>query len=237
MLYHTKGIVFNYLKYRETSIIVRIFTEAFGTQSYIVNGARSAKSKGKIALYQPLTLLDMVVYKKEGKDIQRISEAKFYTPFKSIPFEPIKSSISIFLTEVLSKCLREEAQNEALFHTLFHAISLFDELNQGIENFHLQLLLKCSFFLGFKPQSENEFAQQLKDNAMPYTLSSEEYLRLEQLMTANIGEPVQIGNTSRRQILTHLVRYFQIHIESLREIKSIEVLKAVLNWLLLTLNL
>uniref|UniRef100_UPI0040478437 recombination protein O N-terminal domain-containing protein n=1 Tax=Roseivirga sp. TaxID=1964215 RepID=UPI0040478437 len=57
MLHTTRGIVLNYIKYGETPIIVRVFTEAFGVQSYIVNSARTAKGRGKMALYQPLSLL------------------------------------------------------------------------------------------------------------------------------------------------------------------------------------
>ena len=86
MLHRTRGIVLSYIKYKETSIIVRIFTEAFGMQSYIVNSVRSAKSRGKMALYQPLSLLDLVVYHKSGKDLQRISETKFSYAYSSIPF-------------------------------------------------------------------------------------------------------------------------------------------------------
>jgi len=74
MLYKTKGIVINFIKYKESSIIVHILTNKFGMQSYIVNGVRSFKGTQKIALYQPLTILDLVVYKNEKRDLQRISE-------------------------------------------------------------------------------------------------------------------------------------------------------------------
>jgi len=41
MIFKTRGIVFRFTKFKETSIIVTIFTEVFGLQSYIVNGVRS----------------------------------------------------------------------------------------------------------------------------------------------------------------------------------------------------
>ena len=72
MLHKTKGIVFRYVPYGETSIIVNIFTELFGLQGYIVNSVRAKSGKNKIAVYQPLTLLDMVVYHKENAGILRI---------------------------------------------------------------------------------------------------------------------------------------------------------------------
>jgi len=81
MLHKTKGIVLNYIKYSDTSIIAKIYTEAFGLQSYIVNSVRSSKAKNKIALFQPLTLLEMVVYHKNHQGLQRISEMRTAEPY------------------------------------------------------------------------------------------------------------------------------------------------------------
>ncbi len=108
MLHKTRGIVFKYFKYGDTSIIAKVYTEAFGLQSYIVNGARSTKSKGKIAFYQPLTLLDLVVYKKKNSGINRISEVRCSQPLKTIPYEITKSSQGVFLSELLYKCIKED---------------------------------------------------------------------------------------------------------------------------------
>ena len=229
MIHHSRGIVFNYIKYRESSIIVRVFTEAFGMQSYIVNGARSARSKGKIALYQPLTLLDMVVYYKPGKDIQRISEAKSSYPFSSIPFHPIKTGISIFMTEVLTKLLREEAENKELFDFMFNAIQVFDHIEEGVNNFHLQFLLKCSAYLGFKPVSANDFLLQLSDYGLHLTTEDRERKVIDEFLTKPLGAPLKITNTFRRELLSHILRFYQLHTDALRDIKSLEVLKEVLS--------
>ena len=45
MITKTRGIVLNYIKYGDTSIICKIYTEQFGLQSYIINGIRKSKSK------------------------------------------------------------------------------------------------------------------------------------------------------------------------------------------------
>ena len=229
MLHHSRGIVLNYIKYRETSIIVRIFTEAFGMQSYIVNSVRSAKSKGKIALYQPLTLLDMVVYRKAEKDIQRISEARCAMPFTSIPFEPVKTGMSIFLTEVLSKLLKEESENRELFDFMFSAIQVFDHLQEGVVNFHLQFLLKCSAYLGFKPDSADDFLLQLSEYGLHLTTENEEREVINQLLQLPLGGPIHITNQFRRELLDHIIKFYRLHTESLHEIKSLEVLKEVLS--------
>src|SRR6186997_1907165 len=100
MLHKTNGIVFRFTKYGESSIIVNIFTGLFGLQSYIVNGVRSRTAKSRMALYQPLTLLDLVVYHRENANINRIKEVKCAHPFHSIFMDVKKSTIGMFILEV-----------------------------------------------------------------------------------------------------------------------------------------
>jgi len=162
MLQKTRGLVLNYLRYRETSIIVKIYTEEFGVQTYIENGVRSSKGKNKIALFQPLTLLDLVVYFKDSAGIQRISEIKVNHPYSTIPFDITKSTIALFITEVLSKTLKEEAGNPRLFQFLRESLIWLDQATEGYENFHLWFLLRLSFYLGFEPTTGQQLAQELK---------------------------------------------------------------------------
>ncbi|KOF02595.1 hypothetical protein OB69_09695 [Roseivirga seohaensis subsp. aquiponti] len=228
MLHRTRGIVLSYIKYRETSIIVRVFTEAFGMQSYIVNSVRSAKSRGKMALYQPLGLLDLVVYHKNGKDLQRISEAKFAYGYSSIPFNPVKTGIGIFLTEMLSKTLREESENEGLYDFVHQAMVIFDHLETNISNFHLQFLMKCSGYLGFEPQSAEGFIEELGEHGVHFSTLEAERAIISDLMNKPLGDEITLSSQLRRDVLSHIIKFYQIHVSGLNEIKSLEVLKEVL---------
>ena len=115
MLVKTRGIVLNHIKYGETSIVVHIYTEELGRQSYIVNSVRTPKKKNLLALLQPLTLLDLEVYHKNKQELHRIKELKIEWPFKTIPFHPLRRAIAFFITELLSMSLREEEANSNLF--------------------------------------------------------------------------------------------------------------------------
>ena len=99
MLHKVRGIVFRFTKYGETSIIVTIFTDQFGLQSYIVNGVRNRSLKSKIALYQPLTLLELVVYYRENANLNRIKEVKCFHPYQTLYSEINKSTVGMFITE------------------------------------------------------------------------------------------------------------------------------------------
>lgn len=230
MLHKTRGIVLNYIRYRETSIIVKIYTEDFGIQSYIVNGVRSAKSKtNRIALFQPLTLLDLVVYhKNKEQTIHRLSEVKCSLPFRSLPFDFIKSSIALFVTEMLVKTLREEEANQPLFHFLMEGIIYLEEADQYFENFHLQFLTKYAFYLGFGAETVYEMEQQLKENLYPYALDAPSREVTQNFILMPFDYPALLDRQRRGQLLDTLIFYFKIHLEGLGEIKSLDVLRELM---------
>ena len=101
MLHKTRGIILHTLNYSETSLIVKIITPDFGVKSYIVNGVRSKKSKFKATIFQPLALVDMVVSNTDKAELQRISEINILSPYTDIPYNIIKSSIALFLNEIV----------------------------------------------------------------------------------------------------------------------------------------
>ena len=207
-----------------------MFTEQFGLRSYIVNGVRSAKAKNKIALFQPLTLLDLVVYEKPQANINRISEIRCQEPFRQIPVQIKKSSIALFLAEILSKILKEETENPDLFQFIYHSIISLDQQTSGYENFHLQFLLKVSRFLGFAPSSGAEMLNQIyAENNKYYLLETGEEKNLMELLWQNqYHATVQFNNSTRRHLLELILKYFEIHLENLGEIKSLAVLKEVM---------
>jgi DNA repair protein RecO (recombination protein O) len=226
MLFKTLGIVLSHIKYRETSIIVKIYTEAFGIQSYVVNSVRSKNSKPKIALYQPLTLLDLVVYHKESQPIHRISEVKTDIPLATIPFDFKKSCIGIFLTEILVKTLKEENSNPALFTFLHQSILSLDNLTKNYENFHIQFLLGLANFLGFALETAGDLLEQVRKKNIGEERISE---ILELMLNSNYTMAIPISTTERREILELIIKFYQLNVENFGELKSIEVLKDLMS--------
>ena len=109
MYLQTRGKVLSSLRYKETSIISKIYTAQKGIQSYVANGVRK-KNGGKV-YYQPLNIVELTAYYKKNNAIHRIREIKSPIVYSSIPFHVLKSSVALFLGEVLSKCLKEEEEN------------------------------------------------------------------------------------------------------------------------------
>src|SRR6202008_3070019 len=105
-LHKTKGIVLRTVKYGETSVIVTIFTELFGVQSYLINGVRTSAKKGtgKASLFQPSAILDLVVYHNELKQLQRIKEFRWDWLYQHILSDVKKNSVALFMIELLTRC-------------------------------------------------------------------------------------------------------------------------------------
>jgi DNA repair protein RecO (recombination protein O) len=220
MLHKTKGIVFRYTRYGETSIIVTIFTEIFGLQTYIVNGVRSKTAKNKIALYQPLTLLDLVVYHRENASILRIKEVKCLYPYQTIFTDIRKSSIALFLNEVINKSVKEESHAMELCEFLIRSFKSLDQLERSVENFHLQFLVQLSRYLGFGPQAVIEVlgGRMVSDE--------EEGILLKFLQSDEI--PEKVSYASRANLLDALLRFYARHVENFGEMKSVQILHDVL---------
>jgi DNA repair protein RecO (recombination protein O) len=213
MLQKTRGIVLRHVKYGESSLIVTVFTDALGLQTYMVNGVRSTKkSIGKAALFQPLTLLDLVVYHKENASIQRISEVRCHFPFQTIALDIKKTTIAIFLSEVLNKTIREHTPNHDLFDFILHSIQVLDHLERDFENFHLQFMLKLSRYLGFSAEYSGEF------DANPYPAL---------VANAYDGAP-KLGAAERTSAFEHILHFYRQHLDHFGELRSVSILREVL---------
>ncbi len=150
LVHTTKGIVLRTVKYGETSIIVNIFTELFGIQSYLVNGVRSSGKTLKANFFQPSSILEMEVYHNELKNLQRIKEYKWNYLYKNVLSDVTKNAIALYMIELLQKCLKQPENNIDLFHFCEDAFIQLDIADIAVAaNFPLYFSLHfIAFFLG-----------------------------------------------------------------------------------------
>lgn len=221
MLHKTQGVVFRYTQYGESSIIVNIFTSLFGLQSYIVNGVRSS-SKNKMALYQPLTLLDMVVYHKENASIMRIKETRCLYPYQHLNKDVRKSSIAMFINEMVNKCVKEESHATELCEFLIRSLVTLDQLQDRAENFHLTFLIQLSRYLGFGPQNISEVLG-------GRLVSNDEEVILKELLDSDTSFLKPISSSARKNLLDALIRFYSSHIDGFGDARSVQVLHEVLS--------
>ncbi len=227
MLHKTQGIVLSRIKYRETSIIAKIFTEALGLQTYIIQGVRTKKPKHSIALFQALTLLDMVVYHKKYVNLQRVAEVKLYTPVGNILGDIKKGTIVLFLAELLTKVIREEEHNKKLFDFLWQAVITLDQQSAGYDCFYLTFMLQLCGYLGFGIKHAQEINTQLSSSGQHWALQQEEIELLDDLLTGASHEDRKLGKSVRRNVLTGVLKFYQLHIDALDRLRSLKVLQEI----------
>ncbi len=225
MLRKTAGIVLSAIRYKESSIIVKIFSRELGLKPYLVNGVRAPGSRAKTALYQPLTVLDMVVYDKETGGLQRISEARVISANQLIPFDFKRTGIALFMTEVISKSIYENYQNEHLFDFIRKSIAYLDRPDALLSHFPLVFLIEKAKFLGFAPDQAAGFLAESR--SLPFTSAEIEIAEpyLQALMSESFLCSARLGHALRRKLLDHLLDFYSEHLDNPGQWKSIDILR------------
>jgi len=240
MLHQTRGIAIHATKFSETSSVVKIYTELFGLQSYLVKGVRKQNAKIKSGLFQPLTLLDLVVYHKEKSSLQNLKEADFSHPYQTIPFDIRKSSIALFLNELIYKTIHEEEPHPELFSFLYDACLHLDRAGDNFSLFHLVFSMQFTRYLGCMPQSnysgKTPFLN-LRDGIFQTSVPEHrDYLdpamsRLffQLLKTPEgAGASIRISAKTRDTLLEMILFYYRLHVPGFREMQSHHILHTVL---------
>jgi DNA repair protein RecO (recombination protein O) len=229
MLVKTRAIVLHFIKYAETSIILSLYTDKFGRQTVIVNSVYTSKPKFPPSFFLPLTLLELDIYHKAGREIQRIKEISCSYHFHSIPFQINKGAIALFISEVLYKTIKEEEANQKLFDFLVNAIQLLDLKESGIQNFHISFLIQLLKYIGlypFKPDSHDLMSEELSA-ILPPNSDVNLINGMKQLCQYSLGqlENVKINHETRTELLENIINYYHLHFGYTSSIKSLDILK------------
>lgn len=233
MLIKTKAIVISSLKYQEKSLIVKCFTQSDGLKSYFVPNAFSAKkSNQKIAYFQPFSILEIEANHKNKGTLEHFKEIKLAYSYQTIATDVVKSSIILFLSEMLHHSIKEEEENENLFTFLETALLWLDN-HEEITNFHLIFLLQMTKFFGFFPNKANGNYFEMIDGVFSEyqgtsCLNFQETVLLKKLLELKFDSSKKLFLASeRQQLLKIIIDYYSIHLDGFKKPKSLEVLKEV----------
>lgn len=235
MLVKTKAIVISSLKYQEKSLIVKCLTQSDGLKSYFVPNAFAAKkSNQKIAYFQPLSLLEIEANHKNKGTLEHFKEIKLSHAYQTISIDIVKSTIVMFLSEIIHHSIHEEEKNESLFDFLESALLWLDAHNE-MANFHLILMLEMTKFLGFYPDTsemELPFFDAREGTFSPFQgtncLSEHETFLFKKLIDLKFDSDQKVfAGTERQILLKALLHYYTTHLDGFKKPKSLEVLKEV----------
>lgn len=224
-------------KYNDKKNIVNMYTEQNGRMTFVIPATRSKKSSVSSVLFQPFSLLEFEAEIRNRSTLHPIREAKMWYVFKSLPYDPFKSSIALFLSEFLLRTLREEGKNEPLYAYLVNSIQWLDECDSSFANFHLVFLMRLSRFIGLYPNVEDYHEGDFFDmmnacfvTSQPFHgmfLQRDESLKLHQLMRMKYEtmHMFAMNRVERNRCLEIINEYYRLHVPDFPELKSLDVLK------------
>ena len=243
MTHKTKGIVLRSIKYGETSLVVTIFTEMFGIQTYMVNGVRTSnKSASKANHFQPTAILDLVVYHNQSKSMQRIKEFSWAVLYNNLLSDVIKNSIASFMAELIQKCLKQPEPNTDLFDFCEESFLALDRANKIVAaNFALFFTLHLTHFFGFRMidnyTSDNLFLDLQEGIFIDHQPTHPNFIdeknaeltaQLLKVMQPDELEQFNLNGEIRRMLLLRYLEYYTLHISDFGQMKTLMVLHEVL---------
>lgn len=240
MIHKTKAIALHSVKYGDNSIIAYVYSESHGRLSIMVHGAYGKqKSSGKAVFFQPLSILNLVYYHRGYQTLCKLKEVSAEVSFSTIPFDPVKRAIALFVGEVVYRTIREEESNFAMFNFLENSIQLLDVMHVGISNFHLIFLAQLTRYLGFFPGNQWSESSSIFDykNGLFVSFEPTHPLYFNKEKSKLIGlifstpfhdaELLKLNHKIRAQVIDNLLAFYQVHIESISGIKSLPILSQI----------
>ena len=240
MLINSSGIVLSTLRYSDNSFIARIYTRSKGFRSFMVRTGKGKGALSKLSMLQPLSLVEFSFSDDERKNLHTLRSLERESALKSIPFDPVKTCIALFVAELVGRSIGEEEQNEQLFKFLHNSVLLLDHDMESSANFHLKFMLEFTRFLGFYPQTEpnnlpffdlSEGCFAHTEPFHPYHVSSPLSGKLAELLNVGMSSygQVKLSNLQRRELLQKLIDYYRLHLDGMKELNSHRVLEEVLS--------
>jgi len=237
----TQGIVLHYNRFNDDSAIVDIFTLSHGSVAFLVRDRRGQRKGGLHAtLLRPLNIVELMFDYRASASLQRIQELHIAHCYTSMPYDPIKETVALFLSEFLHGALRSEVQNPDLYHYILYSLQWLDASHEGIANFHIAFLVRLTHYLGFWPNLDTKNMLpffDLKDSIGTSTepphnffLKGEEAAALPKFLRMNLrnAHHFRLTRQQRNRILDVLTTYYQLHVPEFRNLRSLAVLREVL---------
>lgn len=235
----TRGLVLRTVKYGDSSLITDVFTETGGVRSFVVRLPRTGKGSVRGSLFRPLCWIEFDYEYRPKVALQKMRDVHLCFSYSSLPYEPFKSAIALFLAEFLYWALRHEACNPPLFTYIYNSLQWLDRCEGGYANFHLVFVTRLTRFLGFYPNTEGYCRGDFFDmqNACftgrrpfhsAYLEEKEAALvPLMMRMRYDTMHKFVFSRVQRNRYLVIINDYYRLHIPDFPELKSWEVLKEV----------
>ena len=188
-----------------------------------------------------MNLRDLVGPEKDRTELHHIKEARVEHAYQTIPGDIHKSSVLLFLNELLYKSIREEATHRELFRFIHGQMLFLDGPGKTTGSYPLLFAIHLSHYLGFFPQGDPA------TEGAVFDLQEGRFTRTGQLFSEYViaDEPcayfarmlkvpaeshadIALPSSVRQALLDKILRYYSLHLPISGSFKSHLVLHEVL---------
>lgn len=235
MIRKTEAIVLHTQKFGDSSLICTLFTRQYGRRTFMIKGYRSARAKSRHSYFQPMSLIEVVFYHKEGRDLQLITESSNRHFFHRLQTDPLRITLGMVIMEVFYQSVREEERNDPLFGFLATVLVSLDEWDDKLIHIFLWYLVQLTRYLGFFPTVELEDYTQsiyfdLREGSIthaPGARGSDHHIAAFCNLELVQCRELRFSNAEKKEMITTLLQYYLLHVEGFREPESLKVLEQV----------
>ncbi len=238
MLTRTKAILLHHVRYSDSSLIAHFYTQEYGRMSVMVKGISSRRGSARFNYFQPLNIFNTELYFHENRELQNLKEMTLaYVP-KRISGDIHRTTVALFISELLHNVIREEDVNKMLFDFIETSVISLDVMTSGVSNFHLWFLVAFTDYAGIGPTGTDMtgcWFDMLTGQFTPLrpmhpdVLEPEGASILNRLLHLPATEIASLSLTGeeRTDLLARLLKYYSLHLPGIRQIKSLQVLKDI----------
>lgn len=208
----TELIVLHTTKFGENSIVVHTLSRDYGRRSFLVRGA----GKKAMSLFLPMNILEADITESSRSTLYTARNLSAKHHLLGIRNSVFKNSMTMFISEVLYRALKDGTAEQGLYEWCEKNIILLDAIESEFSNFHIYFLLELAVVLGFSPVTRD-----LTPFVGAYTDVVRQFMS-EQFAQAML---IPLSGAVRNEIAEGILRYLEFHTESSLNVNSLKVLR------------
>lgn len=213
MTVNTDIIILHTTKVGENSLVIHTLSREYGRRGFLV---RSLGKRMPASFFLPMNVLEANINESSRSTLYTIRDLTPKHPLIGIRNNILKNAITMFISEVLYRVIKDGTNEQGLFDWCEKEILILDDMGAGFNNFHIRFLMELCIILGFSPDSHG---------LAPF--AGDRMETMDRFLKASFEEAMMIPLTGavRNEIAEDLLRYIEFHSESSVNIKSLQVLR------------
>lgn len=231
-----RGIIVDVRKHTDRHNVVTMFTRSRGRVGFLAPAGAGRSAQARNASLMPLTVIGADVNFNNSRELQFLGRFQREKIWKDLYFNPVKTSIAMFITEFVNVYTRHSGPDAQLWDFLVYAINRLDESMRVEANFHIAFMIDFMHFAGISPElsewrPDNYFDMREgvmtifppthREVLMPHEAQVLPILARMNLRTARV---FRFNGAQRREILRKILKYYSLHFPGMGSLKSPDVL-------------